>query len=260
MQAGKIVRRWREARRLSQLDLALEVDVSPRHLSCVETGKARASAPLLERLAETLAMPLRERNGLLLAAGFAPSYRETPLSAPEMANVRRAVELILAHQEPFPAFVADRYWNVLDANPALQRLLGTLLGRPPRHENVLHQIFDPADVRPLIVGWEQLAASLLVHLHHDMAKWPADEDAQKLWNELMAYPDVPENWRWHRLESRPLPTIETRFKRNDGELSFFSTLTTFPGAHDVTLDEIRVECMYPADARTSEFCCELTKK
>jgi len=129
---GPLLRHWRAARRVSQLDLALDADVSSRHLSFVETGRARPSREMVLRLAEALEVPLRERNALLLAAGYAPLYRETALGAPEMADARQAVEFILAKQEPYPAIVVDRHWNLLLANPATHRFLGLFLPAPPR--------------------------------------------------------------------------------------------------------------------------------
>ncbi|HET9396089.1 MAG TPA: helix-turn-helix domain-containing protein, partial [Nitrospiraceae bacterium] len=145
---GALLREWRAARRLSQLDLALEAGVSSRHLSYVETGKAQPSRDMIARLADALEMPLREYNALLVAAGYAPKYRETALDTPEMAPVRRAVELTLEHQEPYPAFVTNRYWDILMTNRALTRILGLVRGGPPTHMNVMRQIFDPNDVRP----------------------------------------------------------------------------------------------------------------
>ncbi|MBP1473683.1 helix-turn-helix domain-containing protein [Frateuria sp. MAH-13] len=148
---GVLLREWRAARRLSQLDLALAADVSARHLSCIETGKARPGREALARVAAVLDMPLRERNALWLAAGYAPECPEHALATPVLERMRQAVELILAHQEPYPAFVLDRQWNVLMANGAAMRVNQLLMdGRESRHTNLLHQVFDPADFRDVI--------------------------------------------------------------------------------------------------------------
>lgn len=250
---GHLLRDWRVARRRSQLDLALDAGVSARHLSYVETGKARPSAELVERLAETLEVPLRNRNGLLLAAGYAPRHHETPLEAPELARSRRAVELILEHQSPFPAFAANRYWDVVMANPALEAMLAALRGRAPRHANILHQIFDPEDMRPVIANWEETACDLLRHLHRDIADTPGDPRLPALLEEILAYPGVPQDWR-RPADDTPLPMLTTRFRSGAAELCFFSTLTTFASPRDVTLAELRIECMFPADDATADFC------
>jgi transcriptional regulator with XRE-family HTH domain len=251
---GRLLREWRLGRRRSQLDLALDAGVSPRHLSYVETGKSRPSASLVEQLAETLDIPLRERNALLLAAGHAPRYRETSLEAAELERSRQAIDLILDHHNPFPAFVVNRYWDVLIANRGLERLFGRLLGRPPRHMNILHQIFDPDDVRPLIAGWEDLAGDLLRHVHVDVANLPTDLRLRLLLDEILSYPGAPQSWRSSGAGAGPLPTIETRFRYGSSELRFFSTMTTFAGARDVTLSELRIESMFPADEGTAAFC------
>ena len=141
--AGTLLREWRTSRRLSQLDLALEANVSPRHLSCVETGKSQPSRDMIARLADALGMPLRERNALLVSAGYAPKYRQTELTSPEMAPVRRAIEFILEHQEPYPAIVTNRHWDMLLTNDATVRIFSLLRPGGPKHGNVLHQIFDP---------------------------------------------------------------------------------------------------------------------
>src|SRR4051794_13141225 len=137
---GALLREWRAARRLSQLDLALEVGMSARHLSCVETGKAQPSRDMVARLANALEIPLRERNTLLVAAGYAAKYAETDLATAQMAPVRRAIEFILKQQEPYPALVTNRHWDVLMVNESLQKIFGRLRGGPPTHGNVMRQI------------------------------------------------------------------------------------------------------------------------
>lgn len=170
---GLLLREWRAARGMSQLDLALAADMSTRHLSCVETGKARPSREAIARIAAVFDMPLRERNALLLAAGHAPEYPEREWDTPVLERMRQAAELILAHQEPYPAFVLDRQWNVLMANGAAVRVNALLMdGRESRHGNLLHQVFDPADFRPLIVNWPEVAEKFLHHLHAQIAAAP----------------------------------------------------------------------------------------
>jgi transcriptional regulator with XRE-family HTH domain len=252
-----MLRDWRTARRLSQLDLALEAGVSSRHLSYVETGKAQPSREMIARLADALDVPLRERNALLIAAGYAPRYRETSLDTPEMAPVRRAVEFILAQQEPFPAFVTNRHWDVVLANQAVARIFGFMRGGPPTHQNVMHQVFDPNDMRPFIANWEELAGDLIRHLHNEVAAAPADTKARTLLEQALAYPGVPEAWRTRDPGSGPAPLMPSVLRRGETELRFFSTITTFGTPWDVTLAELRIECMFPMDEETAALCRKL---
>ncbi|HKU17448.1 MAG TPA: helix-turn-helix transcriptional regulator [Steroidobacteraceae bacterium] len=251
---GTLLREWRTARRLSQLDLALDANVSPRHLSCVETGKSQPSRDMIARLADALEMPLRERNAILVAGGFAPQYRETELTTPEMAPVRRAIEFILQHQEPYPAIVTNRYWDILRVNDAAMRIFTLLRPGGPRHLNVLRQIFDPEDMRSVIRNWEEVAMDIIRSLHNQIAISPSDAKARALLDEVLAYPDVPDRLRTREPGLAPAPLMNTVLGKDGLELSFFSTLTTFGTPHDVTLDELRIECMFPANEATAEFC------
>ena len=258
---GALLREWRAARRLSQLDLALDVGVSTRHLSCVETGKAQPSRDMVSRLADVLEMPLRERNALLVAAGYAPKYRETALATPALAQVRRAIECILAQQEPYPAFVLDRHWNVLMANRAAERVNGFVMrGRASAHRNMLRQIFDPDDLRPAVANWEEVALDLLRHLHNEVAAAPTDATARMLLDEVLAYPGVPARWRMRELDAAPSPLLTTVLRRDDDRLRFFSTIATFGTPRDVTLDEMRIECCFPDDEATVELCRRLARE
>jgi transcriptional regulator with XRE-family HTH domain len=254
---GDLLREWRGARRMSQMDLALEAGVSTRHLSCVETGKARPSRELVALLAGALDMPMRDRNALLVTAGYAPGYRETALSAPEMSLVRRAIEFILGQQAPYPAFVVNRHWDVLMANDGLVRLFGWLRDGQEVDPNIMRQVFDPADMRPFIDNWEEVAGDLIRHLHHEVATHPSDKVSRALLDEVLAYPDVPARWEHRELGAAPMPLMTVVFRKGDQRLSFFSTLTTFGTSRDITLEEIRVECMFPADEETAAFCREL---
>lgn len=255
--AGGLLREWRAARRLSQLDLALEAGVSPRHLSCVETGKAQPSRDMIARLADALGMPLRERNGLLIAAGYAPQYRETALNTPEMSQIRRAIDFIVQQQEPYPAFVTNRYWDVVLINDAVSRVFTALRGRAPIHLNVARQIFDPQDMRPVLRNWEEVAGDVIRHLHDQVAAAPSDAKARALLDEVLAFPGVPEQWRLRDPGAAPSPLMNSVFGRDDLELRFFSTITTFGTPRDVTLDELRIECMFPADEATAQLCRKL---
>jgi transcriptional regulator with XRE-family HTH domain len=258
---GALLREWRTARRLSQLDLSLETGVSTRHLSCVETGKAQPSRDTLFRLADALGMPLRERNSLLLAAGYAPQYSENTLVTPALERMREAIELIIAHQEPYPAFVINRHFDVLMANAAAQRVNALLMrGKQSPHSNLLRQVFDPDDFRSVIVNWPEVAQKFLRHLHADIAAAPTDKTAQALLDEVLAYPDVPARWRFRDVEVEPAPVLNLVFQSDLGQLRFFETITTFAAPRDVTLDELRIECAFPADAHTAQVCARLARE
>jgi transcriptional regulator with XRE-family HTH domain len=252
---GALLREWRAARRLSQLDLALDAGTSARHLSCVETGKSRPSREMVARLADALEMPLRERNSLLLAAGFAPKYAETPLASPELDRVRQAIELLLRQQEPYPAFLLDRHWNLRGANAAAGRVNRHVLGgRDSRHGNLLRAIFDPEDLRPAVVNWHEVAGELVRHLHAVVAAEPGDAEARSLLAETLAYPGVPARWRTRDVDTAPSPLLTTVLRGRDGELRFFSTITTFGTPRDVTLEELHIECCFPVDEATAATC------
>ncbi len=256
-EVGALLRHWRTARRLSQLALALDADVSSRHLSYVETGRSQPSREMVLRLADALEIPLRERNALLVAAGYAPRYFETGLTAPVMTQMRSAIELILRHQEPYPAFVLDRHWDVRMKNQAAARCSHFLLGAESTEPNMIRWLLDPNGLRPMLVNWEETAGDLIRHLHNQIAASPWDERAKGLLAEVLAYPGVPERWRTREIGAPPTPLLTTIFRKGEVELRFFSTITTFGTPHDVTLDELRIECSFPADEATAAACREL---
>lgn len=251
---GALLREWRATRRMSQLDLALEAGISTRHLSYVETGKARPSRDMISLLAEVLEVPLRERNALLTAAGFAARYRETTLSTPELAPVRQAIDHILAHHNPYPALVMNRHWDLLLVNSSFTRLFSKFTTGPSQHGNVLRHVFDPAGLRSAIANWEEMAEDLIGHLHNQVAAMPSDGKLRALLDEILAYPGVPEGWRRRQPGQTTLPLLTCIFKRDDLEMRLFSTFTTFGTPWDVTIDELRIECMFPADEKTAELC------
>src|SRR5919198_6233784 len=251
---GPLLRRWRTRRRMSQLDLAVEAGVSSRHLSFVETGRAQPSREMVLLLARALDVPLRERNALLVAAGYAPIYRETPLAAPAMAQVRRALDFILRQQEPYPALVLDRHWNVLAVNDGSARVQAAFLDTervsklgPP---NAMRLMFHPDAFRPYIVNWEATAASLIQWLHRDAATGLGGLETRALLDELLSYPDVPRQWRTLDLDASTAPFLPIEFRKAELDLRFFTTLTSLGSPHDITLQELRIESFFPADEAT----------
>ncbi len=248
---GVLLRRWRAVRRVSQLDLSLDADISTRHLSCVETGRAQPSREMVLRLAEALQVPLRERNALLLAAGYAPLYRQTGLDAPEMQAARHAVDLLMEQQEPFPGIVVDRYWNTLRMNAGTRRFLGLFPGcdsMTPR--NGIRLVFHPKGLRTFIENWESVAARLIQRVHREVAANPSDETMKCFLEELLSYPDVPYRWRCLDFDDTPPPFFTINYRWNNSTLRLFSTLTTFGTPQDVALQELRIESFFPADEAT----------
>jgi transcriptional regulator with XRE-family HTH domain len=258
---GLLLREWRGARRMSQLDLALEADLSPRHLGFIETGKSHPSREAVARLADALRVPLRERNALLLAAGYAPHHPESELATPALEHMRQAIDLILSHQEPYPAFVLNRYFDVLGANDAAVRINQLVMGdKPSVHANLLHQIFDPADFRRVILNWPDVAARFIRQLHEELVATPFDMRARALLDDVLAYPEVPQGWRTRDIATAPTPIVTLTFASPLGPLRFFETITTFAAPRDVTLDELRIDCAFPADTHTAEVCARLAKQ
>ena len=242
---------------MSQLELAARAGVSARHLSFVETGRAQPSLDMVSRLAETLTIPLRERNVLYLAAGYAPVHRETGLASPGMGHVRRAIDLILRQQEPYPAFVVNRHWDLLASNQATSRVFGFLRGGPRRYTNIMRTVFAPDGIRPLIANWEEVAGGLMTYLHNDVATAPSDAVARDLLRDVLAYPGVPLRWKSRNIDAQVPPLLTVVYRKADVALRFFSTISTFGTPHDVTLDELRIECTFPADEATERTCRKL---
>lgn len=250
---GTLVRHWRRRRRLSQLDLASEAEISQRHLSFVESGRSAPSRDMVMRLAEHLSIPLRERNALLVAAGFAPVYRERGLDDGGLVAARRAVELILAAHEPHPALALDRHWQLVAANRAVAPLLSGVderLLRPP--VNVLRASLHPLGVAPRIVNFREWRAHVLSRLTQQIDS-SGDPALITLLDELTSYP-VPPGARPHRLgEPSTIGGIAVPLELalEAGTLRFLSTTTVFGTALDVTLSELAIESFFPADEETA---------
>ncbi len=251
---GDHLRDWRRRRRLSQLDLACEADISTRHLSFIETGRARPSREMVLHLAERLDVPLRERNTLLVAAGFAPAYPVRPLDDPALALARRAVERVIEAHAPNPALAVDRHWHLVAANAAVAPLMAgaaAALLQPP--VNVLRLSLHPDGLAPRIANLPEWRSHLLERLRRQV-EVTADPVLVELLAELQAYPAPargvaalapPE-------EAHPDIVVPLRLATESGILSFLSTTTVFGTPVDVTLSELAVEAFFPADAATAE--------
>lgn len=257
---GPILQSWRRARQLSQLALANRARVSSRHLSFIETGRSKPSREMVLRLANVLDVPLRERNTLLLAAGFAPVFRESNLDAPALAAVRGALDAILRQQEPYPAVVMNRHWDILLTNSAATRFFGLLLGERPAPgppSNVLRLMFHPEGLRPFVRNWESVAESLVRRVHREAVGGVPDEETTRLLAEVLAYAGVPQPLRDMTTEKPLLPVVPVSFRKDELAFDFFSAVTTLGTPQDVTLQEIRIECFFPVDDRTARAASSL---
>jgi len=257
-QVGQVLKEWRARRRLSQLDLAIEADISARHLSFVESGRSSPSRDMLAKLAEQLSMPARAANRLMLAAGYAPIHSERPMEAPDMAAARQAVETVVHGHMPFPALAVDRHWNVVLANGAITSLLADVseeLLRPPL--NALRLSLHPKGLSSRIVNLAEWRHHLLERLRRQVEE-TGDEVLSRLHAELAAYP-APKASRHAGADPLAIP-LQLRDPSSGTILSFISTTTVFGTATDVTLSELVLECFYPADAATREALMQGVKE
>jgi transcriptional regulator with XRE-family HTH domain len=260
---GDLLRHWRTTRRVSQLELGLDAEVSSRHISFIETGRAKPSRQMVVILANVLDVPLRERNAMLIAAGFAPIYRETDLNAPQMAQVRQALELILRQHEPFGAIVFDRHWDLVMTNEAYMRMATMLSGdlnvsfapyaiAPKPRFNILKLIFDPLAWKPFIANWEIVARATLDRLHREAIHYN-DPALHDLLQALLAYPGVPTRWRDPDFDSPQDVIIPVEIRFGEHLLRLFSTVTTLGTPQDITLQELSIESFHAADDQTAQL-------
>lgn len=250
-----LLKDWRRRRRLSQLDLALEAGVSQRHLSFLESGRAKPSRGMILQLSETLAVPLRERNDWLVAAGYAPLFRMRPLDDPQMNQVMGAIRRMLRNHEPYPAVALDRAWNLRLANASFERLVASFgedlwdrVGGGTR--NLMRLFFHPEGIRPWVVNWE-MAGPLVWHRACREAEGTGNTDLQALLAELKPLQEprtlaIPE-------EAILLPVLPLILEKAGLRVSFFTVIATFGTAQDVTADELRIESLFPADEATERI-------
>jgi transcriptional regulator with XRE-family HTH domain len=254
---GSRLSAWRRRRGLSQLDLAGIAESSQRHVSFLESGRTSPSREMVRRLAEALDLPLRQQNALLLAAGFAPVWRESDLAAPELAEVKAALAYMLRQQEPFPAVVVDRRWNILDANGGAARLVA-FLGDPPAAEpppgpaNLADALLAPDGMRRHLLNWPEVALYFLRGVQADALADGAAETAALL-RRLRSYPGVPSLAQSPAGEEPHGAVLTMHFRRGELALRLFTTIATLGTPQDVTLQEIRIESFFPADEATAAW-------
>jgi transcriptional regulator with XRE-family HTH domain len=257
---GLLLKHWRDRRSFSQLDLAVTSHVSQRHISFLESGRAKPSREMVLQLASVLEIPLRQQNLLLTAAGFAPSHTETDLLAPEMAAIHQALDFMLRQQEPYPAIVVDRYWNLLLTNSGATRLLQTFIDLDQLQTrfqvegkiNLMRVMFHPQGLRPFLVNWPDVAHHLLQRLQREAITAGESAPSTALLNELMGYPGVAALGQPTRQTTQNTLLLTVHLQRDELVLQFFSTIATLGTPYDITLQELRIEFLFPADAATEQ--------
>ncbi|MGI9658601.1 MAG: helix-turn-helix domain-containing protein [Gaiellaceae bacterium] len=251
---GTALRDWRDRRGVSQLELAARAGVSQRHISFLETGRASPSRQMVVGLGRALDVPLRERNLLLDRAGFAPVYSARGLGSDELEHIRETLQLIASAYEPFPAYVVDRSWNVVLSNGPAAALVGRLV-EPTSAAlqdgmNVAKLTFHPEGIRPALVNWEQAAAALLHRLELELRERPNDRELAELHAEILDYPEVTDLPREPAVPTSSDLLVPLHLQGPQLELRLFTTIATIGAAFDVTLDELRLESLLPADAES----------
>ena len=263
-----LLKSWRKQRGFSQLALALASNVSQRHLSFLESGRSQPSREMILRLGTILEIPFRDQNALLTAAGFAPVFVESDLYAPELAPIRQALDFMLHQQEPYPAIVMDRYWNQLESNQSAQRLLTHLI-KPEQltnccsargQVNLMKAMLHPDVLRPILINWEAVAAVSIRRVHREAIAAGENSLSELLFQEVLKFPDIKTLWQSNDHETWQVPLLTVKFEKEGHVLAFFSTLATLGTPYDITLQELRIECLFPADEITAEKMHGLAKR
>lgn len=250
-----LLKTWRQRRRLSQLELALSAGVSQRHLSFLESGRAKPSRAMILQLSETLEVPLRDRNDWLTAAGFAPVFKARPLEDPQMSQVMNAVRMMLANHAPFPAVAIDRAWNIRMANAPFE-MVGAMLGADlwdrvgGTQRNLMRLFFHPNGIRPFVTNWAAVAP-LLWHRAQREAEALGGNEMKEVLAELSQYWD--DKTLWAAEDAALVPVLPLEFEKDGARISLFAVIATFGTAQDVTADELRIESLFPADAATEKL-------
>lgn len=252
-----LLRSWRKSRNISQGNLALDAGVSQRHLSFLESGRSSPSRQMVLQLASSLGLPLREKNALLNAAGFANLYGHSGIDEAELTQAKRALDILLKHHEPYPAVVIDRNWNLLMMNEANSRIFGLFVdpiniwqqigGDSP---NLIRLVLHPKGLRRFLVSWHELALYFIDNLQRELTNNPYNTEARQILNEVRQYPAMPDE---HDRTVVSRPYLEITAVKDSISLSFFTVVSTFGTPQDVTLQELRIETFFPADEATETF-------
>lgn len=253
-----LLRNWRKSRKYSQFSLSLSAGVSQKHLSFLESGRSHPSREMVASLSTALDLPLREKNALLNAAGFASIYTQNPIDQEDMKQARRALSVLLQHHEPYPAIVLDRNWNILMMNEANIRLFSRLIdpveiwqkigGEQP---NLIRACLHPDGLKSAIGNWQEFALYFISQLNRELEANPYNSGAKELLNEVMAYPDVPTLGQG--LQSKSLPFLSLVLNVDDKQIEFFSMVSTFGTPLDITLQELRIETFFPVNDQTEDY-------
>jgi len=256
---SSLLKHWRSVRRLTQIELAGDANVSARHLCFLETGRAQPSREMVQLLGSALDLPLEERNALHVAAGFVPPYGDRGLAADNLQHVRRAFDFILRQQEPYPGIVIDGHWDVRIRNEASRRLFKAFHESYEMEsdiaDNAMHVVFHPKGLRQFIVNWNEFAGQMIQILHREVAQ--GSGVAAQLLDEIMTYPGLSAEWRRPRNPAASSPVMTMQLAKGDFRLAFFSTFTTLAMPADAALQKLKIECFYPADSATAEKAREL---
>jgi transcriptional regulator with XRE-family HTH domain len=256
---SSLLKHWRNVRRLTQIELAGDANVSARHLCFLETGRAQPSREMVQLLGSALDLPLEERNALHVAAGFVPPYGHQGLAADNLQHVRQAFDFILRQQEPYPGIVIDGHWDVRIRNEASRRLFKTFHESYEMEsdiaDNTMHVVFHPRGLRQFIVNWNEFAGQMIQILHREVAQ--GSSVAAQLLDEIMTYPGLSAEWRRPRNSAASSPVMTMQLAKGDFRLAFFSTFTTLAMPTDAALQKLKIECFYPADSATAEKSREL---
>ncbi|MEM7118925.1 MAG: helix-turn-helix transcriptional regulator [Chloroflexota bacterium] len=258
-----LLKYWRKQRGLSQLDLALAADVSARHISFLETGRAQPSEEMLLRLATTLNVPLRNQNEMLSSANFLPRFTAPNHDTELSPAVDRALRLMMAQHEPFPIFVMNLSYDVLRISGSTRRLLAQFVKEPDVLTlplNPYRLLFDPHLLRPAVVNWEKIARDLLSRLHREALHHPEKVALREMVEEIESYPDVPIEWRQPDFSTLDDAAYAIHFRTEQMEVAFLTTITTFSSPGNITLEELRIESYFPLDEETERICYSLVDK
>jgi transcriptional regulator with XRE-family HTH domain len=261
---SSLLKHWRNVRRLTQIELAVDANVSARHVCFLETGRAQPSREMVQLLGSALDLPLEERNALHVSAGFMPPYGEEGLAAENLLadnlqHVRQALDFILRQQEPYPGIVIDGHWDVRMRNQASARLFKPFFASYQMEsglaDNAMHVVFHPKGLRQFIVNWDEFAGQMIQILHREVAG--GSRVAAQLLEEVMLYPGLSAEWRLPRNPAGSSPVMTMQLRKGDYRLAFFSTFTTLAMPTDAALQKLKIECFYPADDATAEKARQL---